>query len=1195
MTSLNYDLFITPNVNVEFFKEVYIVDIFSTPDNFLFLFETEKLEEIVSLLELISLSKKKLFPVILKIKYLVDEKEFPLYFNRELYVFNLAYYIFLTPPEKKKKIYQILTEKDILNNSIDLNSINFFIKEIKEKKIMQKIAYINDFHSKIYKKRTEMISSKYKIKEETFIEKYKTFYEISQKEDTGKERPFDITDFLSYFVNSKNYPFVCFCTDEKNDYSGRMMMENNSNNEEEDPHLFLLKLKNKFLKPFLFLQQKKNKDLLSYKELSKYERIFYNKKYFFYIDEEFVTQENYSTFIPAKAELLNINQKEIMVVSSKGDKIKVYVNKKNKLQGFYNSFDKNVIKELIDNIPLIDEYFDKNTVYVKEYLLSGTLQFVNEGLIENLSDLLFNAFVNLYKPISEERYLFNNESFTSYFERKNPSKFYFNTFFNLIEEQISFNEEMLSKTKSYYSSKSELKSVKSKEKTIKSFLYNKMISSYNNNRKDEDDDENDDDYYYYREIEEEEDPKSLHKLSIENTSKKRDNIFISEIENQTLNYIKFFTRSSYIEFKCNNLLELEKLKYNLEETVYHFYEIFKKSLHSSRIKNLLLTTEKEEENQITEKEQFFPTNFKKLFNIKNYAFDEIIKKKEDISIYSNYCQCNFQPILLNNKMEADDWYNSVYEIEGKFFTCKEQGFSPQPNKTGKFLCCKKKDKSAAADSTSSPLPNNQENTTTGFVIKKNISSFTPKDKYGEITEELVYFFRELFENKDIDLYRKGTEKKTLSELFFDLKEEEEDSFSTEFIQSLEKKLKANIYIFVSNKIENEYLTTEVSPLFPGFNKDWKTLYKNSYILFYIDFHFDTLIFKLKEEEKNDFTAPFSFSTKKIDFIFEDYNRKIIVNKGHDNDNISTNNMIMMKEKDFSFLSKTQIKNLTFQFYIFYEICSFFGIKKELVLSSRENETENFFTRILNDTSMFSFVFYNKKIIKAFPSVTKIVLPKKYENDMKILIQHFPVKELYKNFFEDTLEEILKISKNEISVKIPISFDFYNNFSNNKKLYLKTLYEMEEYKNKIIFKKDKLVTNNRIFRSSNPNFIFLPSYHRYNLYFCNVNFDSLHKCFNCDLYTENYIVETKKEKMLISHPNTIFCEKNKVKTIVVYEFDIYFEKLVKIFENKSSNNKLELNLLFAPFNSEKEVFVQSPDFIDLYVNKKKMIFIPFEFV
>ena len=168
---------------------------------------------------------------------------------------------------------------------------------------------------------------------------------------------------------------------------------------------------------------------------------------------------------------------------------------------------------------------------------------------------------------------------------------------------------------------------------------------------------------------------------------------------------------------------------------------------------------------------------------------------------------------------------------------------------------------------------------------------------------------------------------------------------------------------------------------------------------------------------------------------------------------------------------------------------------------------------------------------------------------------------------------MKISKNEITVKIPISFDFYNIDTN--KLFLKTLYEIEEYKNKVIFKKDKLITNNRIFRSNNPNFMFLPSYHRYNLYFCDINFDAPNKTFNCDLYTENYIVETKKEKILISHPNTIFCEKNKSKNIVVYEFDIYFEKLVKIFSENKNNS--ELNLLFAPFNSEKENFVKKDDF------------------
>lgn len=416
---------------------------------------------------------------------------------------------------------------------------------------------------------------------------------------------------------------------------------------------------------------------------------------------------------------------------------------------------------------------------------------------------------------------------------------------------------------------------------------------------------------------------------------------------------------------------------------------------------------------------------------------------------------------------------------------------------------------------------------------KTTNNYNYKTLDSNITEELISFFEiAIFKKKNLNIYKKK------SNITFD-----ESS---------------NYYRFKINEFTNENVTTDPSLYVPcNYNI---TDPKKPFRIFFND---EILIIDEKDS--------FSFNneqTNYLNFIFDDYNKFFSIKKN-------------LKEKKKINLNSSY-EELAFQIVVFVFIKDTLkGEKTKIIFSDNTYQTT---TVLENFLKHFYMIFeFTKTSLNISPYLqSEIYIHSSYKDNVLKLMNYF--ENTFKNFFLNlyNIKNIIKYK--DVSIKIPISF---KNYFSNRNLLL-SLKEFEDLKTNIFIKNRTINKNNCFFISNNPNFL-LPqnSYHAYNLYYNNVNYNK--EIFNYNIYTELFIVCLKDKFIKILNPNILLEKKSNIK---IYEFDIFYQSLELIFEFHNESEYSQC-VIFAPFNSQKINFDSKNDFINYYIRKLKLSFIPFE--
>lgn len=1117
LIDINSSIYVLPNTDLFILKKLYISKLIGVDNKFLLILDKENvLSTSKNTFYFYDIhSQQKLDKVLVNILFDYNKKVIDKFFNKEY-------------------VEEILKHSLNIKKKIDFSKLNENILE-----------YYNTEHKKYLKYNLQ----DYKLKA------FDTYFELSSK-DTSNYGLNIISLFEDIVKYMKDDYDVCgMCLQDIDDYK----LRKNFNGENIDDLLF------KFVRPFVNY----NKPLtLDKKELGMYEKQFYNKKFFI------SGSESNNTTID-KDTILNMKKNSILLI--RGD-IKIIFNIKkdsNNLEGYYNTFDKNILKEIYDKVFYLNNNFIFNKDNIKEtkiinFKLSGNLIF-DEKLM-NINEDLVIAFFNLSKINNEK--LFIKETLLNNYERRNSVLFY------LLKDMELFDwlgdKNILIEGNNTIDKQHLSNYITSVKKDVNSLLSSKKFIELTTG-----------------EIDDTKLSKNIIKnyLKSNNQASFEREMYEMKENFNTINYFKFVKEfvngktENNINFFCSNYDELNGMIYTVQLLLNKFIMEYKEVLRD--IIELFGEGNEEVLYSTGSDDIMYPTSFKKLVLLKEYGSkilysrDDSIKiNKSDITKYSNTCLCDKQPIILFNEKEKEDWLkisgisvDRMYENEGLSFVCLDNSMMPSYDKKGKYLCCKKKNK----EDGNYINPQTQVNKD----VKQNIISSLKKDELGIIPDDFMRILKGLF--GDDSFNRKGSDKTY------------EDFCSEGY----------NTFLLGTNNNRNSLISSEVYTYYPlKYNIDIKN--KENVVLMCTNGSIDYLV---KKDEGDIFRFNNSTISDTLKNIFDEYNKEIYVDDTSKTISISNTSLTKKSEEVNKTLNNTfdmGIQLIMYKLIVDKMNRKFDGLNnwiKGNINFVKDSDASN--TLILSQYNewlkeyYFVFVFNIEKneLKYSYPRITeKIMVCKSYNMKIFNMLTHIEnnIKNIFENYFFVLLKNEISFFKKNFSVRIPVSKNFLDDVEYN--LY-DDLNEYFIHLNKKNFEGlCEINDSNKIFTSDNVNTILPNNFHKYNLFFSSDDYNTSQKYFSNRLY--GYIVRLTKNDVYIKmkHPRELLSYNNKCKNYVVYEFNKCFNDIEVVLKNivKGENNEY-MNIIIAPFNVENNIKIgYNEDFIDFYVRKNKMIFIPFEF-
>ena len=503
-----------------------------------------------------------------------------------------------------------------------------------------------------------------------------------------------------------------------------------------------------FLRPIIFKEEIENN---SNSKLSKYEKIFNDKHFNIKFESSFNILEHptYNEII-----MLNLNTLFMRFKMENGTYINVYLNL---LKGENNYLFKfkinlsltesmkvyNKLKTIFSNLVFNDE-----NIVIDENYIKSRISFKRSYDL-NMNENRFVAF----SILKNKNLIELDEKEKMFSQRKNPSKL------TIKQSKNFFTESKLESNKNQSNSSYSYSSSKNSKNDKSSFIITGDEKFFNDGN-----DNNELEEETYEVI----DVLNYFKLNIEHNK---------VLDSSWSLYCYAYDKEEYEKFKLTLRTVLGFYFKEYEQFFETNIKWFPNFLFSEKID---ISSTDLNEAQI--KQNFYPTEIKKIKVIQKYAKKEI---SNNFSDYSNKCQCPKQPILISDE-EIEDWnLDHVKKINNKYFACLDDKY---PIFKKDHLCCF--DKPEKEDG--AKIINDNIIT----IKKRTIVNYTPKNTYSVISEDLKEFISSF--KKDYILLRKGTEESSLENVIKNLKYKESD-----------------INIFIFQTAENEFcIDKDFSPFYP---------------------------------------------------------------------------------------------------------------------------------------------------------------------------------------------------------------------------------------------------------------------------------------------------------------------------------------------------------------------------------------------